>query len=422
VNVEGLLTATADHPVEVSGPPVPSGGCPVAGHQVPAQRGADVALPDSLAPPSSAAPPAAEGVDLYQALEFLELYYAEMEVALPFEQRLRQVREEIESTGSYWHTRDELLFGARVAWRNSARCIGRLYWNSLRLRDRRQVHEPAPVAAESIKHLRECTRDGQLRSTVTIFAPDRPGRPGPRIHNEQLIRYAGHRRPDGTVLGDPRYLGFTRLVTELGWHSAQPPGPFDVLPLLISGAGLDAEPELFDLPPDAVLQVPLRHPEYGWFARLGLRWHAVPAISNMPLVIGGVRYSAAPFNGWYLNTEIGARNLADPGRYNMLPMIADRLRLDTSSVRTMWRDRALVELVRAVQYSFDADGVRMADHHTESGRFLEHLAREERAGRSCPADWSWIVPPMSGALTPVFHRYYDQPDRAAQPAFLAPGS
>jgi nitric-oxide synthase len=26
----------------------------------------------------------------------------------------------------------------------------------------------------------------------------------------------------------------------------------------------------------------------------------------------------------------------------------------------------------------------------------------------CPADWSWIVPPISGSATPVFHRYYDE--------------
>jgi nitric-oxide synthase len=24
-----------------------------------------------------------------------------------------------------------------------------------------------------------------------------------------------------------------------------------------------------------------------------------------------------------------------------------------------------------------------------------------------PADWSWIVPPISGSATAVFHRYYD---------------
>ena len=34
-----------------------------------------------------------------------------------------------------------------------------------------------------------------------------------------------------------------------------------------------------------------------WFADLGLRWHAVPAIDNMCLEIGGICYPAAPFNG-----------------------------------------------------------------------------------------------------------------------------
>ena len=90
------------------------------------------------------------------------------------------------------------------------------------------------------------------------------------------------------------------------------------------------------------------------------------------------------------------------------------------SERTLWRDRAVIELVRAVQHSFDVAGVTMSDHHEESRRFLKHVAKEERAGRGCPADWSWIVPPISGALTPVFHRYYDEPDPTMRPAYLPP--
>jgi nitric-oxide synthase, bacterial len=30
------------------------------------------------------------------------------------------------------------------------------------------------------------------------------------------------------------------------------------------------------------------------------------------------------------------------------------------------------------------------------------------------------VPPISGALTPVFHRYYDVPDPTIRPAYLPP--
>lgn len=59
-----------------------------------------------------------------------------------------------------------------------------------------------------------------------------------------------------------------------------------------------------------------------WFAALGLRWYALPAVSNMLLEIGGLEFPAAPFSGWYMSTEIGSRNLCDPHRYNILEVSA----------------------------------------------------------------------------------------------------
>jgi nitric-oxide synthase, bacterial len=351
-------------------------------------------------------------------MDFLHRHRAEAPPTIPLDERMRTVRAEIDATGSYTHTSEELTFGARLAWRNAARCVGRLYWKSLHVRNRIHLTEAADVASECVEHLRRATRGGAIQSMMTIFAPDRPGAPGPRIHNEQLVRYAGHKQPDAVVRGDPLMVEETERAVRLGWAPPSPPGRFDVLPLRVSGP--DGRQLLHPVPPDAVLEVDIRHPEYDWFADLGLRWHAVPAISNMPLEIGGVQYAAAPFNGWYLNTEIGARNLADPDRYDLLPVVAERLGLDTRSVRTLWKDRALVELVRAVQWSFDEDCVTITDHHTESERFLRHVDKEERAGRSCPVDWSWIVPPMSGGITSVFHRYYDEPDPDARPAILQP--
>ena len=357
------------------------------------------------------------GLDLEEARAFIDQCYAETAPDVARTTRWQYIRDEIAATGTYTHTAHELEFGARVAWRNSARCIGRLYWKSLRVRDLRHVRTPADVARECVNHLRESTRKGRIRSTISVFAPDGPGRPGPRIHNDQLVRYAGHRMPSGEIRGDGRYTDFTDRALAGGWAPPEPRGRFDVLPLLISDGG---EPELFEVPPDAVLEVDLLHPALEWFTELRLRWHAVPAISNMPLRIGGVTYPAAPFNGWYLNTEIGARNLADTDRYNLLPVIAARMGLDTSSPRTLWKDRALVELMTAVQHSFDRSGVTMADHHTESERFLQHVAREAEAGRPCPAEWSWIVPPVSGGLTAVYHHYYDEPQPGTTPGFLAP--
>ena len=368
--------------------------------------------------------PVPHAVDPAEAEAFHRLHHAEA-TRRPTDPdaRVAAVRREIDRTGTYVHTGAELAFGARVAWRNAARCIGRLYWHGLHVRDRRDVVDPGGVAEECVAHLRASTRRGKVRSTITVLAPDTPGAAGPRIWNEQLVRYAGHRAPgegpdgpdgadgDATV-GDPRYVAFTDLARSLGWDPPSPPGRFDVLPLVVTGGGPRGQhraPRWFPTPIDAVLEVVLTHPDHAWFADLGLRWHAVPAISNMALEVGGIRYPAAPFNGWYMSTEIGARTFADADRYDLLREVALGLGLDTSSDRTMWRDRAAVELTLAVQHSFDTAGVTVADHHGESARFLRHLEREEAAGRSCPVDWSWIVPPISGALTPVFHRYYDPP-------------
>ena len=302
-----------------------------------------------------------------------------------------------------------------MAWRNNARCIGRLYWNSLQVRDLRDVVAATEVAEQCRRHLRMAGNEGRIRPVISIFAPDAPGRRGPRIWNEQLIRYAGYRRTDGSVLGDPRYLPFTERVRELGWTPPARPGAFDVLPLVIdTDRGRAAA---VPLPAEDVLEVTLSHPDLDWFAELGLRWHAVPAISNMQLRIGGITYPAAPFNGWYMGTEIGARNLVDADRYDLTATVGERLGLDMSSEQTLWRDRAVIEINRAVLHSFNRAGVSITDHHTESQRFLTHVAREEKSGRVCPADWSWIVPPISGALTPVFHQYYD--DEIGGPQFVA---
>lgn len=350
---------------------------------------------------------------LPRAEEFIRLFHREESAQISVADRLREIRAEIHRSGTYTHTAEELAFGARVAWRNSTRCIGRLYWRSLVVRDRRRVTEAKEIHRECVGHLREAFNGGRVRPTITVFAPEDRHGAGPRIHNEQLIRYAGHRRPDGRIVGDPAYADFTEQVQALGWPGGAGT-PFDVLPLLVSGPG--QAPQLFELPADAVDEVHIRHPEYAWFAELGLRWHAVPAISDMTMAIGGVRYSAAPFNGWYMGTEIGARNFVDKDRYDLLPELADRMGLDRSAKHTLWMDRALVELNLAVLWSFRQAGVTISDHHTESERFLRHVAREESVGRVVPADWSWIVPPLSGGVTPVFHRYYDDSD--PQPNFL----
>jgi nitric-oxide synthase, bacterial len=361
---------------------------------------------------------------LAKAESFVTQFHTENNLHDSLARRLEQVRREITTLGTYRHTSAELAFAAQVAWRNSSRCIGRLYWRSLRVRDRRHIRSAAEIAAEAVTHLREATNGGRIRPLITVFAPDAPGRPGPRILSSQLVRYAGYEpgvaagdTPAGaSAIGDPANVGLTRLARELGWLAPASPGRFDLLPLLIQAAG--AAPTWHEVPADAVLEVPLRHPAYDWFSELGLRWYAVPVISDMRLEAGGIRYPAAPFNGWYMGTEIGSRDLGDAARYNELPNVAARLGLSTGDNRTLWKDRAMTELNVAVLHSFSAAGVTITDHHTESVRFLKHLELEERQGRACPADWTWIVPPSASSATPVFHRYYQDFDQT--PNFYRP--
>lgn len=65
-------------------------------------------------------------------------------------------------------------------------------------------------------------------------------------------------------------------------------------------------------------------------------------------------------------------------------------------------------------HSFRTDGASIVDHHTASQQFMTHDLREKRVGRECPAQWSWIVPPLGGSLTSVFHhemRHFDKDPR-----------
>jgi nitric-oxide synthase len=348
-----------------------------------------------------------------QADTYLRQYAQECGSLRSMQDRLAHIQAEIDHTGTYWQSSDELAYGAKLAWRNSTRCIGRLYWRSLEVRDMRHLSTAEEVFEACVEHLRLATNGGRIRSMITVFGPQPPDQPGIRIWNPQMIRYAGYRQPDGAILGDPAQVQLTDYLYHLGWQGGAHTA-FDVLPLIIQMPG--QPPKVFELPRDAILEVPIRHPDYPWFETLGLKWHALPVISSMRLEIGGVSYTAAPFNGWYMGTEIGARNFGDQERYNLLPVIADKLNLQVRSKDSLWKDRALVELNIAVLFSFHSAGVRIVDHHTASRQFVTFEEQERKAQRKVCGDWGWLVPPMSGSATEVFHRSYE--DRVLTPNFF----
>lgn len=338
-----------------------------------------------------------------KASSFLEQVYQEL--GLPaLEQRLVDVQQEIETTGTYTHLTVELEHGARLAWRNSNRCIGRLYWKSLVLNDKRNVANTNEVFDALEEHLQMATNNGKILPLITVFPPMQPNGNTPfRIWNKNLIRYAGNEQVDGSIIGDPDQLAFTKLCKQWGWTGNG--GDFDLLPLVVEGQS--ESPTWRTLKQELILEVDLEHPEYKWFSDLQLKWHAVPLISDMVLEIGGIQYPAAPFNGWYMVTEIGSRNFGDEKRYNKLPLIAKQMGLHTDKSNPFWKDKALVVLNEAVHFSFQKAGVTLADHHAASEQFMKFIRNEEAENRKVNADWAWIVPPISGSALKVFHQEYN---------------
>ena len=289
-----------------------------------------------------------------------------------------------------------MIYGAKIAWRNNARCIGRLFWKDLTVRDLRHLETAEEVFAACVEHIRLATNGGKIKPTISIF------KPGIRILNPFLIRYAGYEEENKQIIGDPASLKFTKLVEKMGWKGRQ--SPYDILPLAIKIPG--DKPQLFELPASEIMEVKISHPEYDWFAELNLKWYVLPAISERELSLGGIRYTCCPFNGWYIGTEIGARNFGDRNRYNILPIVAKKMGLNTTSNGFLWKDRALIELNTAILHSFSKNNLKIGDHHTASHQFTQHCKQEQKLGRIVPADWGWMIPPMSASTTEVFHQKY----------------
>uniref|UniRef100_A0A7N6AAJ5 Nitric oxide synthase n=1 Tax=Anabas testudineus TaxID=64144 RepID=A0A7N6AAJ5_ANATE len=336
------------------------------------------------------------------ATDFINQYYTSIKRfgSKAHLDRLEEVTKEIEASGTYQLKDTELIYGAKHAWRNAARCVGRIQWSKLQVFDARDCTTAHGMYNYICNHIKYATNKGNLRSAITIFPPRTDGKHDFRVWNAQLIRYAGYKLPDGQILGDPANVEFTEICMQLGWKA--PKGRFDVLPLLLQANGND--PELFEIPEDLILEVPITHPKYEWFKDLNLKWYGLPAVANMLLEIGGLEFTGCPFSGWYMGTEIGVRDFCDSSRYNIMEEVANKMALDTRKTSSLWKDQALVEINIAVLHSYQTCKVTIVDHHSATESFMKHMENEYRVRGGCPGDWVWIVPPMSGSITPVFHQ------------------
>nr|AAK43730.1 nitric oxide synthase form A [Physarum polycephalum] len=337
---------------------------------------------------------------LREANEWLAQFYKEKK--LPEEKlaiRMKEVYDEVKKTGTYFQTYEELSYSCKVAWRNAPRCINRIQWSRMEVIDCRKVTTAEEVFEKCLEHLKFATNGGNIITTITVFAQQKAGEPAPRLWNSQLLRYAGYRQPDGSIIGDPSNVEMTEAAQKLGWVGQGT--RFDVLPIVVQMP--NEEPKLFPIPKEYVLTVQFSHPKYPWFEEMKLEWFAVPFVSNIGLTSGGVQYTCTPFNGWFMGTEL-SRNIGDPQRYNLLPDIATKLGVDPAGPpSSMWQEKANLELNAAILHSFQKSRVSIVDHHTAAAGFMNFWDAEHAAGRAVPGDWVWLVPPCAGSASPLFH-------------------
>ncbi|KAL8942509.1 MAG: hypothetical protein Q9216_001610 [Gyalolechia sp. 2 TL-2023] len=228
--------------------------------------------------------------------------------------------------GTWYQHPKELEYGLRASWRNARRCIMRSEYEHLALCDLRRVQSSREMARTVAKGMQKAFNRGHILPTVFVFPPRLPGKRGPMIWNSQIMAFAGYRQDDGSILGDPANVDLTERIIEFGWMPPIIKSRWDFLPLVTMAEG-DA-PYMMELPAELRRTVQITHPRHEQeFRQLGLEWVVAPALSRLGFDIGGNQYTASPFMGWFMDSEIGVRNLADTFRYNALPDVVNALGL-----------------------------------------------------------------------------------------------
>ena len=109
---------------------------------------------------------------LEKAIPFIKECYSELgQSSGKIEARLAEITEAIRYKGYYEHTLQELEHGAKMAWRNSNRCIGRLFWETLTVHDARYIETEEQMAEALFRHIETATNGGKIRPVITIFPP-----------------------------------------------------------------------------------------------------------------------------------------------------------------------------------------------------------------------------------------------------------
>ena len=177
--------------------------------------------------------------------------------------RLLEVKLEIDATNTYRHTSEELEIGARLCWRNSVKCIGRVAWKTLLVRDCRHVATLEEIIRELEKHVDIATAGTSVQSVMTVFRPKQPDEPwGIKFWSDQFVRYACYTDKDGNTIGDVANKHFTEYLVDHGlWTPPKKRTQHDVLPFVIKMPGSD-KPTVHQFDSKSVHEVKISHPKY----------------------------------------------------------------------------------------------------------------------------------------------------------------
>ena len=119
---------------------------------------------------------------------------------------------------TYTMTHDELVWGARMAWRNAARCPARVIWKNLTVFDKRHIDTADEMFQAICDHLEYSNNGGNIRPAITIFRQRIAGKPDPRVWNSLMCQYAGYEMEDGSIMGDPAASGITKVCKALAFE------------------------------------------------------------------------------------------------------------------------------------------------------------------------------------------------------------
>lgn len=218
---------------------------------------------------------------IQQAEDFLHEYYGDgnnhEEPELCKEERLREVRNQLKNVDSYTLTEDELIWGARTAWRNAPRCSARIIWKKLTVLDCRNITDSDGMFTAICKHIDISLNGGAIEPCITIFRERKTGATDLRIWNNLLLAFAGYRQDDGSIIGDPANVEITEECLSLGWVGSG--GQWDILPLVLSGN--DGVPHWYEIPEKFCLTVDFKHPTIDAIPKMNLKWIGIPMVPNM---------------------------------------------------------------------------------------------------------------------------------------------